>query len=196
MVSITHYWKNRGLEVLARCCVLAFCGAFLAPVHAAGISYKAVAIGEENGWIVLDLLQDYQLSPTMEEALDNGVPLTFETEVILDPEEASFWHSALKKKKIRRQLRFHPLAEEYEVLDADTQVRRRFATRDAALVALGDLKGKKIIPARMLKNGVFYLVKVQTSHDIGALPLPLRPRAYLSPGWHLSSRVYEWRLQP
>ncbi|WP_456377360.1 DUF4390 domain-containing protein [Thiolapillus sp.] len=196
MAFITHYWKSRKFEVLARYCVLIFCGAFLAPVHAASISYKAVAIGEENGWIVLDLLQNYQLSDIMEEALENGVPLTFETEVVIDPEDASFWRSALRKKKIQRQLRFHPLAEEYEVLDVDTGTRRRFATRDAALLALGDLKEKKIIPARALKKGVFYLVKVQTAHDIGALPLPLRPRAYLSPGWHLSSKVYEWRLQP
>ncbi len=196
MDFITHYWKSRGHEVLVRCCVLIFCGAFLAPAHAAGISYKAVAIGEENGWIVLDLLQNYRLSGIMEEALENGVPLTFETEVVINHEDASFWRSALVKKKIRRQLSYHPLAEEYEMLDSDAGVRRRFATRDAALVALGDLKGKKIIPARALKKGVFYLVEVQTVHDIGALPLPLRPRAYLSPGWHLSSKVYEWRLQP
>ena len=182
--------------MLVRCCVLIFCGVFFVSAHAAGISYKAVAIGEENGWIVLDLLQNHQLSETMEEALENGVPLTFETEVVINREDAPFWRSALIKKKIRRQLSYHPLAEEYEMLDADAGIQRRFVTRDAALVALGDLKGKKIIPARTLKKEVFYLVKVQTVHDIGALPLPLRPRAYLSPGWHLSSKVYEWRLQP
>ncbi len=179
-----------------RGCVLIFCGLLAAPLHAASISYKAVAIGEEEGWIVLDLLQNYQLSDTMEEALENGVPLTFVTEVVIDPEDAAFWRSVLGKQKIRRQLLFHPLAEEYEVHDVDTGSRRRFATRDAALLALGDLKEKKIIPADALQKGVFYLIQIQTVHDIGALPLPLRPRAYLSPGWHLSSKVYEWRLQP
>jgi hypothetical protein len=196
MVFTILCWKNRKLELLSRWFVLAFCAMFFVSVQAASISYKAVAIGEEESWIVLDLLQDYQLSETMEEALENGVPLTFETEVLIDPEDASFWRSILGKQQIRRQLLFHPLAEEYEVLDAETGKRRRFATRDAALLALGDLKGKRIIPAKALKKGVFYLVKIQTAHDIGALPLPLRPRAYLSPGWHLSSKVYEWRLQP
>ena len=176
--------------------LLFFCLSIFGVSHAASISYQAVAIGEEDGWIVLDLLQRYELSDTMEEALQNGVPLTFETEVVIDPEDAAFWRSALVKKRIRRQLRFHPLAEEYEVRDLETETMRRFATRDAALLALGELKTRKIIPARTLRKGVFYLVRIQTTHDVGALPLPLRPRAYLSPSWHLSSKVYEWRLQP
>ncbi len=197
MVSITHYWKSRETELLKRRCMLLFCGLLLAPaVYAASISYKAVAIGEEDGWILLDLLQNYELSDTMVEALENGVPLTFETEIIIDPEDASFWRRVLAKKRIRRQLLFHPLAEEYEVRDLGTGKQRRFATREAALLALGDLKERKIIRADALQEGVFYLVSIQTTHDIGALPLPLRPRAYLSPGWHLSSKVYEWRLQP
>lgn len=179
-----------------RLLLLLFCSFFALSAQAASISYKAVAIGEEEGWIVLDLLQNYQLSDTMEEALENGVPLTFVTEIVIDPEDAAFWRSVLGKKKIHRQLRFHPLAEEYEVHDVDTGTQRRFATRDAALLALGDLKEKKIIRADALQKGVFYLIQIQTVHDIGALPLPLRPRAYLSPGWHLSSKVYEWRLQP
>jgi len=182
--------------MLLRASLLAFCVLFLGTAHAASISYRAVAIGEEDGWIVLDLLQSYKLSDTMEEALQNGVPLTFETEVVIDPEDAAFWRSALARKLIRRQLRFHPLAEEYEVRDVETGATRRFATQDAALLALGELKARKIIPARALRKGVFYLVKIQTIHDIGSLPLPLRPRAYLSPSWHLSSKVYEWRLQP
>jgi len=196
MVFITHCWKRRTFETLGRACLLAFCGLFLGTAQAASISYKAVAIGEEDGWIVLDLLQNYKLSETMDEALQNGVPLTFETEVIVDPEDAAFWRGVLAEKVIRRQLRFHLLAEEYEVRDMETGETRRFATQDAALLALGDLKTKRIIPSRELRKGVFYLVKIQTNHDIGALPLPLRPRAYLSPGWHLSSKVYEWRLQP
>ncbi|HID46200.1 MAG TPA: DUF4390 domain-containing protein, partial [Chromatiaceae bacterium] len=90
MVFITHCWKRRTFETLGRACLLAFCGLFLGTAQAASISYKAVAIGEEDGWIVLDLLQNYKLSETMDEALQNGVPLTFETEVIVDPEDAAF----------------------------------------------------------------------------------------------------------
>jgi hypothetical protein len=194
-----HCWKSGVAEVAVirtRLLLLLFCGFFALSAQAANISYKAVAIGEEDDWIVLDLLQHYVLSDTMLEALENGVPLTFVTEIVIDPEDAAFWRSALARRVVRRQLSFHPLAGEYEVLDLGAGTRRRFATRDAALLALGDLKGERIIRSSALDKGRFYRVSIQTFNDIGELPLPLRPKAYLSPGWHLSSKVYEWRLQP
>lgn len=173
--------------------LLLFAGGSL---QAAEITYKTVVIGEEEGQIVIDLVEHYELSETMIEALENGVPLTFVTEVMLEPEGNSFWESALVKKRLERKLRYHPLAESYEVWDSLTNQSRFFATREAALVALGDIKNWVMIPADRLEKKRFYRVTVESWHDIAALPLPLRPRAYLSPGWHLSSKVYEWRLQP
>jgi len=165
-------------------------------VLAARIDYKAVSIGEEDGWILLDLLEHYELSPTMIEALEHGVPLTFVTEVVLEPEEHFFWQAPLARQRLRRTLRYHPLAESYEVHDSRGGTPRFFATREAALLALGDIKDWRIVAADRLQKKRFYRVTVESWHDIGALPLPLRPRAYLTPGWHLSSKVYEWRLQP
>ena len=176
--------------------LLAFLLLVAGGLPAAEITYKAVAIGEEDGQIVIDLIEHYELSDTMIEALENGVPLTFVTEVMLEPEDNSFWQSALVKKSLRRKLRYHPLAESYEVWDSQTEKSRFFATREAALVALGDISDWALVPADRLEKKRFYRVTVESWHDIGALPLPLRPRAYLSPGWHLSSKVYEWRLQP
>ncbi|WP_456448892.1 DUF4390 domain-containing protein [Thiolapillus sp.] len=199
MDFIMHCWKSRLTDRAGgrrRLLLLLFLGIFSLSAYGASISFKAVAIGEEDGWVVLDLLQHYVLSDTMLEALENGVPLTFVTEIVIDPEDAAFWRSALGRKVVRRQLSFHPLAGEYEVLDLDAGTRRRFATREAALLALGDLKGEKIIRSSSLDKNRYYRVSIQTSNDIGELPLPLRPKAYLFPGWHLSSKVYEWRLQP
>ena len=163
---------------------------------AGGIDYKAVSIGEEEGRVLLDLIEEYHLTPTMVEALENGVPLTFVTRVVLVPEDHWFWQSPLAEKVLRRKLRYHPLAGSYEVWDSLTDKSRFFATPDAALVALGDIKGWEIVSAPRLRAGELYRVTIESWHDIGSLPLPLRPKAYLSPGWHLSSKVYEWRLRP
>jgi hypothetical protein len=165
-------------------------------VLAAGIEYKAVSIAEAQGDIVADLLEAYHLTPTMVEALENGVPLTFVTRVVLAPDSSWPWQSALAERELRRTLRYHPLAGSYEVQDSLTGRSRFFATREAALVALGDVKGWKILPASRLQHGKVYRVTIESWHDIGSLPVPLRPRAYLSPGWHLSSKTYQWRLEP
>jgi len=39
-----------------------------------------------------------------------------------------------------------------------------------------------------------YFGMVKTALEIEALPLPLRPVAYLTPQWHLSSGWFEWPL--
>lgn len=187
--------SERG-QLFARLALMGLLLTLLASVPAAEIVYKAVAIGEEEEKILLDLLEQYELGEKMVEALESGVPLTFVTEVVLEAETSHFWQAPLAEVVIRRQLRFHPLAGEYEVYDSLTGTRRYFATREAALLALGDIKEVEIISSGALRKGAYYRVSIETWHDIGSLPLPLRPRAYLTPSWHLSSKVYEWRLQP
>ena len=191
MDSITQYWKSTERRILMLWLLLA-----AAAAAAAGIEYKTVAISEDDGWILLDIIEQYRLSDTMIEALENGVPLSFVTEATIEPEDAWFWEKPLASKHLRRTLRYHPLAESYEVRDSITRKSRFFATREAALTALGDIQGWKLVRADRLKKHRYYRVTVESRHDIGRLPLPLRPRAWLSPSWHLSSKVYEWRLQP
>ncbi len=199
MVSTTHCLKKLPAEPVQAWLRLLLAGFLLllgSTVSAAEITYKAVGIGEQDGKILLDIIEHYELTDTMIEALENGVPLTFVTEVMLEPEDNHFWESALAKKNLVRKLRYHPLAESYEVWDSLTDKSRFFATREAALVALGDIKDWELVPADRLEKNRFYRVTVESWHDIGSLPLPLRPKAYLTPGWHLGSKVYEWRLQP
>jgi len=199
MVSITHCWKNvltEPLHLLLRLVLVGLLVLMGGNGTAAEITYKAVGIGEQEGKILLNIIEHYELTDTMIDALENGVPLTFVTEVMLEPEENHFWESALVEKRVERKLRYHPLAESYEVWDSLTDKSRFFATRDAALVALGDIKEWELVPADRLEKNRFYRVTVESWHDIGSLPLPLRPKAYLTPGWHLGSKVYEWRLQP
>ncbi len=168
----------------------------LSPAWADGIIHQAVSLSREKEMLVVDLLEKYQLTGVMREALQNGVPLTFITEVALRREGHWFWKSPLVDKRLKRVLLYHPLAGSYEVKDASTGKSRYFATLDAALVALGDIKAWRILPTSRLEPGKAYRVTIESWHDIDALPMPLRPRAYLTPSWRLSSKTWEWRLQP
>ena len=110
MVSITHCWKKSLPDRLSVCAWLVLLLSLLplAAAVAGGIDYKAVSIGEEDGKVLLDLIEEYRLTPTMLEALENGVPLTFVTRVVLAPEKRWFWQSPLAEKVLRRKLRYHP----------------------------------------------------------------------------------------
>ncbi len=180
-------WQKILLTIMLCCFGLA---------HASGITFKAVSLGVGEGMVLLDIAEEYELSENMLEALEHGVPLTFVTRVNMQRQGSWIWNKDLVQLEIQKVLRYHPLSSQYRVDSLYTDTGQTYATRDAALRALGEIRDLPLIEESLLEQGKFYLVDVQTQHDIGALPLPLRPLAYVSPGWHLSSKVWEWQLKP
>ncbi|MCW8889796.1 MAG: DUF4390 domain-containing protein, partial [Sedimenticola sp.] len=83
----------------------------------------------------------------------------------------------------------------YQVTDILSGTQQHYATRQAALTALGRLRDVQLIQADRLEQGERYRLSARARLDIEALPLPLRPMAYLSPSWNLSSEWSVWRLQ-
>jgi len=146
--------------------------------------------------VLLDIAEHYELSDDMLEALENGVPLNFVTRINMRRQRSLLWDEGLVELEMKKLLRYHPLSSQYRVENQYTNTQQMFATRDAALRALGETRDLPLIQEERLESGQYYLVDVQTWHEIGALPLPLRPMAYVSPGWHLSSKVWEWQLKP
>ncbi|MBS1173864.1 MAG: hypothetical protein H6R12_2694 [Proteobacteria bacterium] len=58
------------------------------------------------------------------------------------------------------------------------------------------MKDLTLVRADALDADQTYRVEMRVALDIESLPLPLRPRAYLSPDWNLSSEWSRWRLRP
>jgi hypothetical protein len=69
-------------------------------------------------------------------------------------------------------------------------------TREAAVTALGEIKGLQLLDQSRLEPDVPYEVQIRASLDIEELPLPLRPMAYLYPSWKQSSEWTKWPLTP
>ena len=164
--------------------------------HGAGITFKAVSLGVDDDMVLLDIAEQYELSDDMLEALENGVPLTFVTYINMQRQRSLMWNEDMLEMEVKKVLRYHPLSSQYQVDNLHTNTQQMFATRDAALRALGETRDLPLIKEQRLKPDQLYLVDVRTRHEIDALPLPLRPMAYVSPGWHLSSKVWEWQLKP
>ena len=164
--------------------------------HGAGITFKAVSLGVDEDMLLLDIAEEYELSDNMLEALENGVPLTFVTYINMQRQRRLIWNEDMFEMEVKKVLRYHPLSSQYQVNNLYTNTQQLFATRDAALRALGQTRDLPLVKEQRLEPGQIYLVDVRTRHEIDALPLPLRPMAYVSPGWHLSSKVWEWQLKP
>lgn len=161
------------------------------------VEFQRIALTlSEEGLILLDAEIAYDLNDTVSEALENGVPLTFETHVQMRDAEAWIWEKDVVDHRLRTVLRYRPLSSLYELRNLQGDESLSFATRAAALRALGRVVAMPIIERERLDLEKEYLVSVDVRLDIEALPLPMRPMAYLKSDWSISSESWEWRLRP
>lgn len=164
---------------------------------AQGLKFNEVTItlGEDNR-IFLDAQVGYELNETTLEALDNGVPLTFETHVEMRAVDAWVWERDVAEFRLRSVLRFRPLSGLYEVRTSGLDDKQVFATRASALRHMGRIRDLALIDRSSLDENAEYMVRLQSYLDVEALPLPMRPKAYLSSEWTVEAEPWEWRLKP
>lgn len=182
---------NRVVGSLALLILLWFC----VPAAMADFAVRQASARLQNGVFFVDADIDLEFSDEALEALENGVPLTVAVEVTMRHEDAWFWERAVAKRELSYELRFHPLAGLYTLLDLETGIEERFATRDTAVATLGEQHGIPVVQQDRLETGSDYEMALRAYLDITSLPLPLQPLAYISPGWYLSTGWSRWRLR-
>lgn len=170
-------WSARTASIAA-CLLLAGCGLGETPQRATILEAQPVA-----GGTVLEVTQRLALSPTMQEALDRGIPLRLAYRI--------HWCAAAARASERSvlELRYLSLSRQYEVRpspgsDADVL---RFARRSALLAALDRVR----LPLQLVAPDCGGRISVAL--DLTALPTPLRFPALLEPDqWRLVSPEHAW----
>jgi len=170
----------------------------LPPLPVAGEEFKVrnMAIGLDDGQYRLEADIDYQFSDKALEALVNGVPLTLEVHVQLRDKSAWIWQDDLLDVRLRYRIRYLALAAVYQVVDLQSDTHQNFHTQRSAFEALGEIRNFTLIGADKLEQGKSYRLSLRSSLDIEALPLPLRPMAYMTSSWKLSSDWSELVIKP
>jgi len=164
------------------------------PVWAGGFRVEAAKTRLVGDTYVLDARIDYGFSDLALEALDNGVPLTIELHIQVRPADAWIWEDNLLDRRLRYAIRYKPLSERFVVGQLPGEGGRSFVTRNAAIAALGELKGLPLVDRTRLEADTDYEMQIKAELDIEQLPLPLRPMAYLRPSWQLSTGWSKWPL--
>jgi uncharacterized protein DUF4390 len=168
-------------------------GAGAAP--AAELKVESASTLLVNKVYLLNARIHYSLSAKALEALSQGVPLTLELQIRVFRRRRFLWDEEVASLKQSYQLKYHPLTEQYLVKNLNTESQHSYPTLDAALNDLGHLQNFPMLDRRVLESGEKYTAGLRVRLDIEALPAPLRPLAYLSPAWRLSSDWYSWPLQ-
>lgn len=144
----------------------------------------------------LDAQLTYDLSPEAKKALRSGVRLTLVLDIAVYRKRWYLWDARIADLTQRYQLKYHMLTKRFVVQSLNTAVRKTYPTLESALNALEKLKNYPLLDAQLVDDREVYTVTLQTYLDIEALPAPLRPVAYFSPEWRLSSERFLCLLTP
>lgn len=145
---------------------------------------------------LLDANLSYGFTEVVLEALENGVPLTLVLTILVERKRWYLWDEKIATLKQRYQLKYYAFSQQYVIKNLNTEIQDSFPSLHAALQELEHLKNFPLIDKQLIKPDQKYQVHLQTHLDIESLPVPLRPIAYLSSQWRLSSRWYLCPLYP
>ncbi|MDD5269370.1 MAG: DUF4390 domain-containing protein [Methylococcales bacterium] len=176
------------------CGVLLWCLPFsgYADEFAAEVKQAEVTLHGDYYLLSADIV--YQLSEKAMEALQNGVPLFWDIQFKVLEQRDVLWDKTLVDTAIRYRLQYHALLNMYRVRDEGDGTVYNFSTLFAALDLMSTVRDFRLIGGLSeLAPEKQYLLAMKVNFDRDALPLPLRPIAYVDRQWYLSS---DWTLWP
>lgn len=194
MQPITHPSPSSRHLACLRClsllCLLLFWAARLhAQDAASGFSIEDARVSLRDGVYHLDADMRLAFSDEALEALASGVPLTLLLDMRVMRERDYWWNAGEAGLEQRYELSFHALSDKYLVKNINSGSQQSMRTLGAANGLLGRVRGLPVIDRKLLDPAESYLLEVRVELDINALPAPMRPLAWLSRDWRLSS---EW----
>ena len=188
---------TRCSKKFSRLCALALCAltlAFGAVAHAEGIEVRNAALvaGEEGYFLEADF--EIALNPTLEDALNKGVPLYFllEFEVI---RPRWYW---LNEKVLNNQqqyrLAYNALTRQYRL--GLGSLFQNFASLSETLDFLSRVRRRQVLEPGTLTKGTTYMAGVRMRLDVSQLPKPFQLNALASRDWNFGSEWHRWSVTP
>ncbi|NOG60226.1 MAG: DUF4390 domain-containing protein [Proteobacteria bacterium] len=178
--------KAAGLIILLSCiCNLSF---------AKTINIKSTHAYTEESIYYLDTLFDFKLTEEANKALLHGIPLEIHTVFQLRLKRKWLWDRTISENKIIYKLEHKPLTNNFLIIDINTGLRSSYNNLDAALNHINTISKMKLFDQNILQKDNDYVARIKTYLDTGSLPPPLRPQAYFSSKWDMSSEWFEWKV--
>ena len=161
---------------------------FSTAVSAEGIKLKSFELEKaDNDWLLNAAFQ-IELSPGLEDAVQKGVVLYFQTEFDLT---RSRWYwfdekSVLAQRQTR--LSYQPLTQQYRIASEGFTFSAK--TISEALQAVGSIGGWRVMDNAQLDSGRAYTAALHMTLDLSKLPKPFQVNALNNRDWNVSSDWY------
>ena len=161
---------------------------FSTAVSAEGIKLKSFELEKvDNDWLLNATFQ-IELSPGLEDAVQKGVVLHFQTEFDLT-RSRWYWFDE-KPVLVQRQTRlsYQPLTQQYRIASEGLTFSAK--TISEALQVVGSVGGWRVMDNAQLDPGRAYTAALHMTLDLSKLPKPFQVNALNNRDWNVSSDWY------
>lgn len=196
--GLDRSWFDRRVSagLAAVCATILIAVPATAQAQAGHFEIRSAYAELEDGIYYLNTRVDFQLSDSVEEALQSGVALTFELQINVSRTRKYLPDPEIAGIKQRYRLEHHALSERYLLTDLNSGNRDSYSTLNAALNVLGRVNQLPILDESLLEPDLRYEISVRAIIDTGGLPGPVRLLAFWREDWRLASEWYRWPLRP
>ena len=172
--------------------VLAAMWLSVSAAYAAGIEVRKAEAKLSEGSYQLSAIFDITLNPAVEQALEQGVPLYFTSQLTLARPRWYWTDAVVAQSEQTTRLSYNTLTRQYRITLGS--LYQSFATLDAALRIIGH-QTAPAIAAALLKSNSDYFATVRMRLDVTQLPKPLQVNALTGNDWNLDSGWYRWQVR-
>jgi Domain of unknown function (DUF4390) len=186
-------WLSRWVAGTALAVGLAF-AVFCPAVRADTIPVKGAELRVDDGMYVLSVEFDLAFNPTLEEAVQKGVPLYFVFEFDLMRPRWYWVDEKVVSLSTQYRVSYDALTRQYRVTTG--LLSQTFEALDDVERFLSRVTSRPVASVDQLSAGTRYEASVRLRLDVNALPKPFQVNALASRDWTLQSEAYRWSFTP
>jgi hypothetical protein len=183
-------WRRAALAVLA----LAFAVLAAGPARADSITVKSAELHPEEEGIYLTAEFEFSLNPTLDEALQKGVPLYFLLEFELARPRWYWFDEKVVAATTQYRVSYNALTRQYRI--ASGLLGLTFESLGEVERFLSRVTGREVARRDALAKGARYEASLRLRLDVNQLPKPFQVSALASREWTLQSEWYRWSFTP
>ena len=184
-----------GLRALCVAALAAVVFAWEAPAARADtIPVKFAELRIEEGEVLLNAEFEFTLNPTLEEALQRGVPLYFTLDFELTRGRWYWFDEKFSQTSLTYRVSYNALTRQYRV--SSGLLAQTLGSLEEVERYIGRVTSRPVARSDGLAKGMRYDASIRLRLDVNQLPKPFQVNALASREWTLASDWYRWTFVP
>lgn len=164
------------------------------PAGADNIPVRDASLSIVDGEVVLTADFGFALTPTLEEALDKGIPLYFTIEFELGRTRFLWFSQKVAHWSTTWRVSYTPLTRQYRV--ASGAIGSAFDSLGEVERFIGRVAARPVLRADEVEAGVRYDAAIRERLEVNELPKPFQLNALASREWQLDSGWHRFAFTP